>query len=253
MSALEALISDHESSICRLVAVDSQGSEAGVGSGFATDVGILTAHHVIPPAPLSLRFEFHSGDTFLLGANELRTRITHQSPESNWDYALISAHDLEVPAPVMTVTAWTLPVRGRNVVYLGYPFGTSSLTASVGYVSSTSEGPPRSIRIDGSVNRGNSGGPLIDAESGGLIGMIVRAETGYLKAQFDQLVAALQANLVALERPAGGGRIVVGGIDPVDAARASQVALLQLAQAIERSANVGIGYAFTLDHLAAHL
>lgn len=249
MSELEDLITEHEGSICRIVVVDQNGVEAGAGSGFVTDLGIVTAHHVLPQdSSISLRFEFYGHQPFTLDGSQTRQRVTHESPESGWDYALISRKDLPVPQEHIKLQPGALPPRGREVLYLGFPFGAKELTASVGYVSATNNGEPETIRIDGSVNKGNSGGPLLDVRTGALVGMIVRAETGYLKAQFDQLVAALQANIRLLQQPRGGS-IIVGGIDPVDATLAGQTALLHLAQAIERSANVGIGYAFSLKHL----
>ncbi len=43
------------------------------------------------------------------------------------------------------------------------------------------------------------------------------------------------------------GRIKISGLDPTEAMKIQQHQLIQLCEEIERSANVGIGYAHTID------
>jgi hypothetical protein len=99
------------------------------------------------------------------------------------------------------------------------------------------------------VNAANSGGPLILPETGEVIGIVTRKATG-LSNMFDILRDSLRRNLQELTRlRSGGGSISIGGVDPVQAAEVTQSQLLILLDQIERSANVGIGYAFSAKHL----
>lgn len=253
MPRLEKLIAEVQPAVCQVVLKDSNGNDLGSGSGFLTDRGLVSAHHVLAaPSYYEARIQW-ADDDLVLERTEVKSRITHESPENSWDYVLIQLDKGTYPDSYVTLRNVPFPPRGRKVLWMGFPFGTSSLTASIGYVSAVHGGGVEMMRIDGSVNRGNSGGPVFDTRSGELLGLITRAETGYLKRQFDDLVGTLTENIRALQAQQGGGRIVIGGLDPVQALLASQSALLQVAQAIERSANVGIGFATSLKHLMEHL
>lgn len=126
------------------------------------------------------------------------------------------------------------------------------LTAHMGYISSIHEQQVKTIiQVDGSVNGGNSGGPLVNLQSGNVVGIITRAATGIIEQEFNNLIAALQNNQRILSQTRA--TISVGGIDPIQGLRASQAAMEQIAQNLKRSANVGIGYAFSTNHIRDHI
>jgi len=123
----------------------------------------------------------------------------------------------------------------------------AQLTAHLGHVSSIHErNGTKVLQIDGSINGGNSGGPLVN-EDGNVIGVVTRAVTGLIEEQFERLVNALRHNQEALQ--GGGARVLLGGIDPIQALRASQTAMEQIARDLHRSANVGIGYAYSAEYV----
>jgi hypothetical protein len=138
---------------------------------------------------------------------------------------------------------------------MGFPFQMPQLTSHVGYVSSLFQrGNVSVIQINASVNGGNSGGPLLDLDSGHVVGIVSRAEIGFMADQFDELIRSLNTNVQLLEQSQrSGARAVLAGIDPILAIRASQAAMLEIAKNLRRSANVGIGYAFSTNHLRAYL
>ena len=137
---------------------------------------------------------------------------------------------------------------GQPVAFLGYPLEHMNLTCHAGVISSFyRSGNVNVIQIDASVNPSNSGGPLFDPDAGDVIGIITRKATG-LTAMFSALRGALRSNISIIEsRPAGD--ILLGGISFTEALAASQHQMLQTLDQIERSANVGIGYAFSCEHL----
>lgn len=239
------------------ISISDGTNEAGAGTGFITRHGIVTASHVVTGLPPGLTVRIDQGtQRWSLATQELRARVRMESPEQRHDYALISTTGAPeaFTSSAVSVDAPTVPPIGRHVAYLGHPFGTTSLVVSSGYVSSvetTAQGVVQ-LRIDGSVNRGNSGGPLVDLTTGALIAIVTRAATGFLVDQMNQLKQALAKNIEVLQATAGG--ISFGGpmgqVDPIDATRAAMAALLEVTQHLERSANVGIGYAFGLTELA---
>jgi hypothetical protein len=255
MSALEDLAKMWSPDICRLSVTNEAGREIGSGTGFMTIHGLVTARHVLD-APAGLPVLVRRGDKeWKTSTTDIRGRITHESPESKYDYAVVSLKDVDMSFAHATsvIERPTLPPVGRQVAYLGYPFGSTSLVVSSGYVSAV-EGASNGVtqlRIDGSVNRGNSGGPLLDLETGQLLAIVTRAETGFLVEQMKRLQEALRQNVQFLENLPS--LMKIGGVDPMDVSRAAMVALLEVAVHLERSANVGIGYAFSVDPLAVTL
>jgi S1-C subfamily serine protease len=249
---LETVAAEWSPRIVRISVTDGQ-REAGVGTGFITRHGIVTAGHVVLELPSGLRAQVDQGShRWELATEELRGRVRMESPEQRHDYAVISTAGVAQPFSKGTVTVQppVQPPVGRQVAYLGHPFGTTALVVSSGYVSSVETTPLGVIqmRVDGSVNRGNSGGPLIDLVTGELVAIVTRAATGFLVEQMNELKVALAQNVRVLQ--AAGGGVFMGGIDAIGALRASMSALLEVTEHIERSANVGIGYAFGTAELA---
>ncbi len=144
--------------------------EAGSGSGWVLDQAghIVTNHHVIGD---SQRIEV----TLANGA-AYRATVVGQDPPN--DIAVIK---IDAPAedliPIMLGDSTQLLV-GQKVLAVGNPFGLER-TLTVGVLSSlnrmlrspeTGRMIKSVIQIDAALNRGNSGGPLLDSR-GQLIGM----------------------------------------------------------------------------------
>jgi hypothetical protein len=130
----------------------------------------------------------------------------------------------------------------------GYPRQlATNLTCHQGIISSFyRSGLAEVIQIDASVNAGNSGGPLIDPQTGGAFGIVTRKATGLSKL-FNQLRNSINANVAM-----GQGVTSVMSIDGIDLVQAivmSQIQMLLTLDEIERQANVGIGYAFSAEHI----
>ena len=126
------------------------------------------------------------------------------------------------------------------------------MTCHVGYISSIYESDGVSkIQIDGSVNGGNSGGPLLELDGGQVIGIVTRAEFGFVAEEFDQLIQTLGQNIKILSEQRSS--VKIGGIDPNEGLKISQMAMKKIAVNLRRSANVGIGIAFSSDHIREKL
>lgn len=238
------------------VSVERDRERVGSGSAFLVHGGLVTNSHVIRPARIDaicIRFEDTDPDDassyIRLLPETCYKAIAAESPENDKDYAFLQLSESEFGGRhLFEFTNSADLSAGQQVLFLGFPFGMSQLTCHLGYISSmhTRNGVDI-IQIDGSVNGGNSGGPLLDLRSGKVVGIVTRAVTGFIAEQFDQLISALRKNQEALSQ--GHTLIKVGGIDPIQAIRASQAAMEQIARNLRSSANVGIGYAYSSNYV----
>jgi len=254
MSPIE-LIEKCRSGVGQLI-LERERERISSGSVFLIDGGLVTNSHNIRLFSFDtivIRFEdTKPSDEIRLLYDDCMKRIVAESPENEEDYVIFELSEPEFKGRHVFELADSSGLSvGEQVVFVGFPFGSTHLTAHIGYVSSLyKSNNVEIIQIDGSVNGGNSGGPLIDLKTGTVAGIVTRAETGLLRDQFNQLLQALRNNQQILQKQQQGGtRIRLGGIDPIDAIRASQAAMEQIAQQLRRSANVGIGFAFSAQYV----
>ncbi len=144
--------------------------EEGAGSGFVIDPAghILTNYHVIEHAR---RIEV----TFI-DETTLPARLIGADPRNDLAVLKVDAPP-ELLVPVEFGTSANLQV-GQRAIAIGNPFGQFGGTLTTGVISAlnrTLEGPDERqmtgiIQTDAAINRGNSGGPLLDS-AGRLIGI----------------------------------------------------------------------------------
>jgi len=227
----------------------------GSGSAFLVDGGLVTNSHNLRRITfdtLVIRFENdisnNSSNEIRLSSQKCMDAIVAESPEDEKDFVYIILSETECNGRhIFELSDSSSLTVGEQIVFMGYPFSSPHLTAHLGYVSSLHQSNGvEIIQIDGSVNSGNSGGPLLDLKTGKVAGIVTRAETGLLKEQFDRLLQALKNNIRTLE---SRSIISIGGIDPIRAIRASQVSMEQIVIQLRRSANVGIGFAFSAEYI----
>jgi hypothetical protein len=243
-------------SIVRLAFFNNDREQVGGATGFLSNDFLVTCSHVIRKGPFDT-VELTFGDQNLkeitpirLSADALINSIEKESPESEYDYAIVRFNQPEAEGRYqLQFRTPRQELVGEQVLFFGFPFGTQNLTTHIGFISSDFRRRSTHLfQIDGSINPGNSGGPLIHIPSGSAIGIVTRAETG-LEKDFDQLIAAIGNNVEALKSGRGGARITIGGIDPVDSLRVTMGILKKLSSNMKRGANVGIGFCVSSEHV----
>jgi S1-C subfamily serine protease len=163
--SLPTLIAKTRSGIVRIQASGCDGAD--IGTGFIIGPRLVaTVEHVVAGA---------TSITLLQGGRVVGTgTVIGEDPAR--DVALVRT-SMPVQGAVLSL-ATRPPVLGEPVVALGFPLGLP-LTSTQGTVS----GVGRTIPIDGvsrrdmvqtdaAVNPGNSGGPLIDVDSGDVVGLV---------------------------------------------------------------------------------
>lgn len=251
-SSIPELIQVARSGVLNII-LENGGQRVGSGTGFLTDAGLVTANHVIREH----RFETavlgldgaDAGDPIRFSEADMLSAIVRESPKEQHDFVVLSIDEPEFEGRHRFKLAGLGDLRvGEQVLFLGYPYGSQNLTAHIGYASSIYRSrDTRVLQLDGSVNPSNSGGPVIDTDTGDVVAYVTRAQTGLLT-DFDALVEALEGNVATLSQQRSG-QVIIAGIDPVASLRVTMVAMRQLAVNMRRSANVGIGYASDAAHI----
>ena len=227
------------------------GEEFAVGSGFIVDGYLVTNNHVFlcdESDEVEIRFVEEDGHTIsfshIFSKADFTALIQDGSDESNWDFAILEVEALKTRPSLSLLRPASNISIGTPVAFFGYQFGAGHLSMHSGIISARfTKDLVKYIQIDGSVNQGNSGGPLINVETGEVIGIVTRSAKGLTK-MFNELMESFDGNIRALEGVQG--MIGLGTVDPIRALMVSQEQMKRISKEIKRSANVGIGYAFDL-------
>src|SRR4030042_1275706 len=242
--------------IVRLAFFNNYREQVGGATGFLSNGFLVTCSHVIRKYPFDA-LDLTFGDQDLRKITPIRwsidtliNNIERESLESEYDYAIIRFNEPEARGRCqLRFGTPQQELVGEQVLFFGFPFATEHLTSHIGYISSDfRRGNAHLFQIDGSINPGNSGGPLVHIRSGSVIGIVARTETG-LEKDFDELVDAIGDNLEALRLGHGGARILIGRIDPVQSLHVTMAILKKLSLNMKRSANVGIGFCVSSEHV----
>ncbi len=212
---LTALFDRVKDSVVRVIALDSSNNIQSSGTGSLIDkrVVLTCAHCVSPNLKMAIIDPANANDAIL--GNVIFSNATT-------DIALIEfQQDLGNPVEFSSSSSCKV---GNGAFVVGYPMGISEQTLMSAHVASVT---PSALRIDVSVNHGNSGGPLFNL-NGQQVG-VINAKHGSL-ANF----------LTQMKTMAPGARMNVGGFDAVGSIRI-------LISEMERNLNLGIGYAIPSD------
>jgi len=235
------------------------GVRTASGSAFVVGDLVVTNNHVFRgPTTADVLIRFADSDPgrledgVRLTGQDFASRLVSGSDENHYDFAILKIPEVLQRAQYQFTFADPRQATvGMEVAFLGYPLDHLNLVLHRGTISSIYQsGSERILQLDASVNASNSGGPALILDTAEVTGIITRKATG-LTTGFAGLIASFEANIHALElaKQRGGG-VLIAGVDPMEGILLGQRQLLRIAREMERSANVGIGYAFAIDHVA---
>ena len=243
------------SSICSISFLNQAGQRIGSGTGFKVGTHLITNNHVYAaPGAERVELRFVTDDRHTTRASktflylDFQNRLEFGIPESSWDLAILRLNDAEFQTiPALSLADSDAIRIGHRIAVLGFQFEQTNLSIKQGILSSRYErAGVKYLQVDASVNQGNSGGPLINADNNRVIGIVTRKHTGLTDA-FDQLLQSFDANIKMFKD--SQGMMGLFGFDPIKAFVASQSQMRATAAELQRSANVGIGYAYELDEI----
>ena len=251
---LQELVAKVRSGVFHIFSADVDGKRIGSGSAFASNGCLITNGHVYDCPPTTkkiwIRRDEHTDQSkgIWLEVSDFQSRRITASPPNEYDYAVLDLPELRILNPYQFQLSGHSQARvGQQVLFLGYPFERNYLTAHTGIISSLyQEAGTNVIQIDASMNQSNSGGPLFDCNTGEVLGVVTRKATGFTET-FELLRQTLMKSVSILSQL--GGSVFLVGVDYIDMLCQNQRQILDLLSQIERSANVGIGYAYSTDHI----
>lgn len=210
-----------KSSIAFIAVFDAENKLLSTGSGFvfSKDDILVTRDHIVKHAS-TIVLKFPDSPDLITGAKVVIRDEEH-------DLALLTLGDHR-RVPLQPADTATIK-EGMPVVFSGYPFSIQVLTTHQGILSAIAVDPTgiAIYLIDGSVNSGNSGCPLMDTE-GRVIGVInaMRREHQDLLERVDDMSA---------------GAVSLHGVD-----------LVEIYQALMRNIQLGVGYAVPASYIPEH-
>lgn len=221
------------------------GTSSGSGFSFRHASIVATNCHVIAP-------HIASGSQIVVvtesGARVAAQLVGH-SPENRFDFALLRLQAALPPGrQVLQPKGNPATPRGMVTVFAGFPHGIHDLLVHEAVVSGPAS--PHSFYIDGSVNGGNSGGPIVEKATGEVIGLVTQRrflgaiQLGHLRQQVQQLARHCQG-------VAGQGSVVIMGVDFGAFAQMMAQNFLVVDQLLQANANSGIGIGFSIQYTNA--
>jgi S1-C subfamily serine protease len=223
--------------VVRALQVEFPSGPPKSGSGFVLRPGlVITCAHVV------------TNDS---GQRATRVLVGQAGAPTNAVFLRASdPHDLaciEAPGETDGIDIDTdLPAIGRTLLFAGQPQGVSVPSVFPGLVSMAGPGllkAPRCdlIQVAGMINNGNSGGPLLDALTGRLLGVITAKYVPLLQ-EIDKMVRELE------QIPQFPSAVGVQGIDFGKFVNLTVRALWQVS-AVLRLVQVGTGWAVPSKYL----
>ena len=144
-------------------------TSGGSGFSFRSRQIIITNYHVIAPHFVSAQAIY----AFAEDGTQLALRVLAHSPEDQFDFAIMEAlTDVGTSRHILQPDAAAVIGRGTKTIFAGFPHGVPDLLVHEAIVSGPAN--PNGFYVDGSVNGGNSGGPIIDGTTGLAIGIVTQ-------------------------------------------------------------------------------
>ncbi len=209
-----------KNSIAFIAVFNNKNELLGTGSGFIylKKNILVTCNHVVKDGS-SIALRFPSSGKYITGKVVIR--------DDEHDLALVSFDDSS-REPLMNSKYETV-IEGMPVIFSGYPFSAQSLTTHQGIISAIIKDVAgiTSFLIDGTVNSGNSGCPLMNVK-GEVIGVVSAKRRN-------------RNNLLEKVESMTIGALSLHGVD-----------IVEIYQALINNVQLGVGFAVPAIYIPEH-
>ncbi len=215
-------------------------SELGksIGTGFFIDKAhIVTCFHVIANSDDGTIKYFNDIIIVTNEGEQIRAKIsTKVAPEDStplkYDFAILSLLSQPKKYKLLDLKFNETNEIGSKIIFSGFPFGNPTMLTHSGNISGF-KNDSNVICIQSSINKGNSGGAIIN-EKKQIIGIITLREGG--------INQELQNVLNEIKSSESYGNIQLMGIDPLKAQK-------ETIQVLNKYISTGIGYAYSIRYM----
>ena len=215
------------------------GTARGSGFHFIKPELIVTNYHVVQGhidqgiPTYAITKDNHKFDLQLLGS----------SPADAFDFAIFRIDGkISEDRQFLTPKVVDKIEIGMELVFAGFPHGIPDLLVQRAIVAGFFDA--EKFYIDGSVNGGNSGGPIVDLFDGSLVGIVTQRR--FLGGpELDELKAAAKQIQDHCQRVASVGNVQIMGIDFGSFSSLMSDAMLLIKKVLEANANTGIGIGYS--------
>jgi hypothetical protein len=185
--------------------------------------------------------------------SEFLERINRLAEFEDEGYALIELDQIDTSdIPGMDIELQKDFCIGQQIIMIGYHADQDNLSLKNGIISSflKSKNDKNTIQFDAVIKHGNSGSPLINAETGKVIG-VVGHRLATISKSYEDFKKIIDENLRLLKKSEGMMNILE--IDPIQVLIANQNQMKQVSKDFYRSASMLFGYANELTTLGNYI
>jgi len=225
-------------------------------TGFRTGNMIITDDQIYNQKDVSeIKIRFYEDDgakvfkELLFSYDEYTKMLPAKSEFDGLGFAFFSLDDeqLEGTIPLELCQNCSSHI-GNEALTISYQYDQNNIALNSALISSNvkNERGLSYIEFDGTIRTGISGSPLMDLESGKVVGIVANKELQFVKS-YREILRNIDANLKALE--AVEGKWFVDDVDPIQVLIVNQFQLKHLAREFFTNFALKAGYALDVNHL----
>jgi hypothetical protein len=144
----------------------------------------------------------------------------------------------------------TVPIA-TPIAVIGHQLEHNNLAIKTGIVSShLKQNGLMYMQFDAALDRGNSGSPLINAETGEVIGIVGHRLANLLEG-YKRMIQIINNNLTMLKE--AEGKINLQDIDPIQVLIANQNQIKHMAQDFFKTASIMYGFALEINQVSEYI
>lgn len=244
-------------SVCQLSFYSSAGIKLLSMTGFKVNGHFLITDDYLfkisKAVKVKLRFVgpdgYSENSSVELSMSELKQRIIKGIHKEKTPFATINIDFKEFDKiPSLKLSAKKEVAIGSEIAILGYQLDKDNLAIKSGIIASSfiNGNDKKYFQVDSSLKQGNSGSPLINAETGEVIGVIGH-KLASITQSHKRMKQIINNNLAILKK--SQGKFNVEEIDPIQVLIANQNQIKHISNEIYKTATMTNGYALDISYI----
>jgi hypothetical protein len=247
---------DYNHVICSIEFYGKTGSRILGLTGFRHGNKIITddqIYSIEDPDEIKIRFYEEDGNRvrkeIVFSGAEFQKLLPQKSEFENLGFAYFNLNEDHLDGTVsLNLCQNCNTAIGTQAVTISYNYNQNNIALKSALVSSNiiNERGLSYLQFDGSVRPGTSGSPLMDLESGKVLGIVANKELQIVKT-YREILKNVDKNLIVLEKVKD--KWFVEDVDPVQVLIVNQLQIKHLSREFFTNFAIKAGYALDVNHL----